>query len=154
MKRLISALAFALCGPATAAPTFSDSEVNAFCEGKWGTDFRMQNHCRKKIRDGFDEYSALKTQIDASATQTGNREMVDAFDFCEGKWDHQWNMVAHCARKQLKGLDDAMAIVATLPNPTGPLILNECFTKWRLQFNMVAYCMDKQATAWRQMNGG
>lgn len=152
MKRLVIAALAVLIATGTTAladPNFDSEAINAHCANKWGDDFNMQGHCRKKIITAFVSYHKEKQITEA----TGGKLIV-AYKACETKWGVQWDMVEHCAKKQLEGLYEIPAIANTLPEEPQAVILKGCYDKWHPDFNMIAYCMNKQADAWRELNSG
>ena len=103
MKRLLSALMFAMFLLAVPAASLADEKINARCASEWADDYRMQKYCRKKEAEG-------KAKVDSFVTRYGLKTGSEGTPYaamlrkCSADWTDgygpHWRMLAYCLKKQ------------------------------------------------------
>lgn len=103
MKRLLSALMFAMFLLAVPAASLADTKIDARCANAWAGDYRMQKHCRTQQEAG-------KADVDRFVTKYGLKTGSEDTPFaamlrkCSLDWTDEygpdWRMLAHCLSRQ------------------------------------------------------
>jgi hypothetical protein len=99
-------------GPAPERPSSALAEAEEFlqgqriirarCESEWPGDYRMQEHCAKRQREGASRVSAWTKNPEV----TGNIELQAVVVSCDNQWTdahgRDWPMINHCIERQIE----------------------------------------------------
>lgn len=104
--------------PAFAQPSDHGLEeaMETRCQNEWPSDYRMQEYCLERQKDGLEEFRKLSHDNRAPAEtrdeigaqclyewSTGNAEAASNLDF--ESLDIDWSMAAYCYDNQLSSYD-------------------------------------------------